>query len=242
MRSTTPLAGATVAILALTGCTGGDPETGPDDTSEIGTVDTTATQEPTAEPEPEVFRESMGLFRATDPATAELVELLDTGQVALDLTLHIEDEIVETTAPVDGPADSVNLWFFFDGGEDNFLTLNIPEAALAIGDVEEQDFLSTLRGEFSVEASSGSDVDYVLTRTGDVPEAETTDEQRCGTDGEALIADAETLADDPSAYAAIREHWADSPRLWWAVKATAHSLAEYGDTSDSMATACAIYW
>lgn len=242
MRSTTPLVGAAVAVLALAGCTGEDPETGPDATDATDVADPTPAQEPTAEPEPEVFRESMGLFRATDPATAELTELLDTGQVALDLTLFIEVEVVETTAPVDGAADSVNLWFFYDGGEDNFLTLNVPEAALAIGDIEEQDALSTLRGEFSVEPSSGSDVDYVLTLTGDVPEAETADEQRCSTEGEALIADAETLADDPASYATIRERWADSPRLWWAVKTTAHSLAEYGDTTDSMATACSIYW
>ncbi|HEX2145537.1 MAG TPA: hypothetical protein VHG10_13620 [Glycomyces sp.] len=241
MRSTTPLVGAAVAVLALTGCTGEDPETGPDAAAATDVAEATSTQEPTAEPEPEVFRESMGLFRATDPATGELVELLDTGQVALDLTLHVEGESVETTDPVGGAADSVNLWFFFDGGEDNFLTLNVPEAALAIGDIEAQDALSTLRGAFSVEASSGSDVDYVLTLTGDVPEAESADEQRCGEE-DALISDAETLADDPAAYATVRERWDDSPRLWWAVKATAHSLAEYGDMSDSMATACAIYW
>ncbi|MCD0447031.1 hypothetical protein LO763_25775 [Glycomyces sp. A-F 0318] len=238
MRSITPLAAAAAAVLALTGCTGGDPE--PDAATD--TADAAPAQEPTTEPEPEVFRESMGLFRATDPATAELVELLDTGSAALDLTLYIEEEIVETTAPVDGAAGSVNLWFFFDGGHDNFLVLNVPEAALAIGDAGEQDALSTLRGVFGVEASSGSDVDYVLTSTGDVPEIATADEQRCDAGEEAFLGDAETLAADPSAYATVREHWADSPRLWWAVKATAHSLAEYGDVSDSMATACAIYW
>lgn len=241
MRSTTPLVGAAVAVLAFTGCTGEDPGT-ESDAAATDAGETTPTQEAGAEPEPEVFRESVGLFRATDPATAELVELLDTGSVALDLTLFIEEEVVETTVPVDGAADSVNLWFFFDEGEDGFLTLNVPETALAIGDVEEQDAFSTLRGAFSVEASSGSDVDYVLTLTGEVPEAETADERRCGTDGEALLADAETLVDDPAAYATIREHWADSPRLWWAVKATARSLAEYGDVSDSMATACSLYW
>ena len=242
MRSITPVVGAALAVLALAGCTGGDSETEPDDPAATEADGTTPTQEPAAEPEPEVFRESMGLFRATDPATTELVELLDTGAVALDLTLFIEDEVVETTAPVDGAAGSVNLWFFFDEGDDDFLTLNVPEAALVIGDVEEQDALSTLRGAFTVEASSGSDVDYVLTHTGDVPEAETADEQRCGTEGEALESDAQTLADDPAAYATVRERWTDSPRLWWAVKATAHSLAEYGDTSDSMATACSPYW
>jgi len=242
MRSITPLLGATAAVLALSACTTTNPETERDATAGIDAADTTPTQERTAEPELEVFRESIGLFRATDPAMAELTELLDTGHVALDLTLFIQDEVVETTAPVDGAAESVNLWFFFDEGDDKFLTLNVPEVALAIGDIEDQDALSTLRGAFSVEASSGSDIDYVLTLTGDVPETETTDEQRCNTEEEALTADPETLADDPAAYATIREHWVDSPRLWWAVKATAHSLAEYGDTSDSIATACSIYW
>jgi hypothetical protein len=238
MRSTITLVGATAVVLVLTGCTGGDPGT----TAEADTATTTPAQEPTTDPEPEVFRESIGLFRATDPATVELAELLETGQVALDLTLLIQDEVVETTTPIDGTPESINLWFFFDEGGDEFLTLNIPEAALAIGDVEERDALSTLRGTFGVEASSGSDVDYVLTLTGDVPETETADERRCGTEEGTLIADAQTLADDPAAYPTIREHWADSPRMWWAVKATAHSLAEYGDTSDSMATACSIYW
>lgn len=242
MRSITPLIGAAAVVLALLGCAGEEPEVEADATAETEAGEATPTQEPTAEPEPEVFRESMGLFRATDPATAQLTELLDTGHVALDLTLYIEAEVVETTAPVDGAAGSVNLWFFYDGGEDNFLTLNIPEAALSIGDIEAQDALSTLRGVFDVEPSSGSDVDYVLTLAGEIPEAETSDEQGCETEGDALLADAETLADDPGAYATIREHWIDSPRLWWAVKATAHSQAEYGDTSDSMAVACAIYW
>ncbi|GAA4913768.1 hypothetical protein LX16_2182 [Stackebrandtia albiflava] len=234
MRFIPSLVGAAAAIVTLTGCTGDGPDT--------TTTDATGSpaQQPTTEPEPEVFRESIGLFRTTDPATADLVAVLDTGDVALDLTLHVTDEVVETTEPVNGPAGSVNLWFFFDEGEDNFLTLNIPEAALTIGDIEKQDGLSTLRGTFSVEPSSGSDVDYVLTQTGDVPEATTTDEVKCGEE-EAFIADAETLAGDPAAYATIREHWVDSPRMWWAVKATAHSIAEYGDFSDSMAVACAIY-
>jgi hypothetical protein len=242
MRSITPFVAAIAAVLVLTGCTGDDPETQPDVAATTERGEATPTQEPTAESEPEVFRESIGLFRATDPATAELAELLDTGHAALDLTLFIGDENVETTASVDGAAGSVNLWFFFDESEDGFLTLNVPEAALAVGDVEKQDYLSTLRGVFSVEESSGSDVDSVLTLIGDVPEPETTDEQRCSTEEEALMSDVETLVDDPAAYATIREHWVDSPRLWWAVKATAHSLAEYGDVSDSVATACAIYW
>jgi hypothetical protein len=241
MRSITPLVAA-IAAVALTGCTGDDPETQTDVAATTETGKTALTQEPTAESEPEVFRESIGLFRATDPATAELAELLDTGHVALDLTLFIGDENVETTASVDGAAGSVNVWFFFDASENGFLTLNVPEAALAVGDVEKQDYLSALRGVFSVEASSGSDVDFVLTLIGDVPESETTDEQRCSTEEEALMSDVETLLDHPEAYATIREHWMDSPRLWWAVKATAHSLAEYGDVSDSVATACAIYW
>lgn len=237
MRTSTPLVGAAIAALALVGCA----EEATPEPEPATAADDVATTEPTTAPEPEVFRESMGLFRTTDPATAELVELLDTGVAALDLTLHVTDEIVETTEPIDGPAGSVDLWFFFDGGDDDFLTLNVPEEALTLGDFEEQDALSTLRGVFSVEASSGSDVDYVLTLTGEVPEAESADEERCGAEDE-LYADAEALADDPAAYAEIREHWVDSPRMWWAVKATAHSMAEYGDTSDSMATACAIYW
>ncbi|WP_026930641.1 hypothetical protein [Glycomyces tenuis] len=237
MRISTPLAGALVAALALAGCAGEEPPDG---------AETTAAEadgaSPTAEPtesEPEVFRESMGLFRATDPATAELDALLSTGQeVALDLTLSIEAEIIETT---DGAAGGVDLWFFFDGGEDEFLTVNVPEDALALGGTEGQDYLSTLRGVFSVEASGEAGVDYTLTSTGDIAEFEARDEERCGEEDE-FVADAETLADDPAAYEMVRERWADSPRLWWAVKSTAHSLAEYGDVGDFMATACSIYW
>ncbi|HEU5126401.1 MAG TPA: hypothetical protein VFU12_00300 [Glycomyces sp.] len=237
MRTITSLVGATIAALALVGCAEeATPEPAP-----ATAADDVATQEPPAEPEPQVFRESMGLFRATDPATAELVALLDTGVAALDLTLHVQDEIVVSAEPADGAAGSVDLRFFFDEHEDRLLTINVPEETLTLGDVEAQDSLSTLRGVFDVEASSGSGVDYVLTLTGEVPEAESADEERCGEEDE-LYADAEALADDPGAYAEIRERWTDSPRMWWAVKATAHSLAEYGDVSDSMATACAIYW
>lgn len=241
MRTSTFLVGAAVAVLALVGCAD---EAAESDTDTATEADGVATPEPTAEPEPEVFRESMGLFRTTDPATAELADLLDTGLVALDLTLHITDEVVETTEPVDGASGRVNVWFFFDGDEDGFLTLDVPEAALALGDFEAQDVLSTLRGVFTVEASGSSDVDYVLTLTGDVPEIDTEDEERCNSEGleDELLADVDMLIDDPRAYAAIRESWSDSPRLWWGLKATAHSLAEYGNTSDSVATACAIYY
>jgi hypothetical protein len=241
MRTSTFLAGVAVAALALGGCADEAAESEADTATE---ADGVATPEPSAEPEPEVFRESMGLFRTTDPATAELAELLETGLVALDLTLHVTDEVVETTEPVDGAAGSIDVRFFFDGDEDGFLTLNVPEAALTFGDFEEQDALSTLRGVFAVEASSDSDADYVLTLTGDVPETDTGDEERCNSEGleDELLADVDTLMDDPGAYTAVRERWSDSPRLWWGLKATAHSLAEYGNVSDSVATACAVYY
>lgn len=67
------------------------------------------------------------------------------------------------------------------------------------------------------------------------------DDQRCGTDEETLMADAETLVEDPAAHATIREHWTGSLRLWWAVQAAAHSLVEYGKVGDSTATACSLY-
>lgn len=234
MRSITRFIGATAAILLLTGCAGNAPDTTTDG------VNTAPTRDSTAEPEPEVFRESIGLFRATDPATPELAALLKADHIALDLTLFTGDEIVEITTPVEGAPDSANLGFFLEDGEGDFLTLTVPEAALTIGDIDEGDALSTLRGVFGVEPSNEADVDYVLTLIGEVHQAETTDEQRCAEE-ETLLADAETLADDPSTYEAVRERWMDSPRMWWAVKATAHFIAEYGDTGDSMATACAIY-
>jgi hypothetical protein len=235
MRTRTLAAGSLAALVALTGCGGEDAEDAAGTEEAAGSPEASPA-ETTAEPE--VFRESIGLFQATDPATAELAELLDTGTVALDLTLMVQEESVEA---VESDSGGVLLGFVFDEDDDGFLTLDVPAEALTSPDPEAQDFFSTLRGEFEVEAEPMPEVDYGLALTGSVPETETRDEQRCG-DESTLVEDAEALAADPAVYEEVRERWSDSPRLWWAVKATAHSLAEYGDVSDSAATACAVYW